>query len=120
MKYNKQILNIFFNALMGDERAKLWLYENDYPELTAFVNSLFGLENAEKWLVNSNQYKYLGYLSRAIKRDANALLWLIEYGFEEEAATVGMIHEKTSCEQWLLAEENYPYIKMGEILRHKF
>ena len=120
MKYNNNVLNVFFNGLLGDERAKHWLYENEYPELTAFINALYGLENAERWLIDNNRFRYLGYFCKAIQRDADALEWLIDHGFDEETATVGMIHEKISCEQWLLKEDKFAYIKIGEILRNKF
>lgn len=120
MNYSTEVLNIFFNALLKDEKAKLWLYENEHEELTAFVNGLYGLSNAETWLKNNSRFSYLGHLSLAIKGDTNSLSWLIERSYNEEAATVGMIHEDHTCEQWLLSNEHYPYLKMGEILRNKF
>ena len=120
MNYSSQVLNVFFNALMGNEKAKMWLYENEHEELTAFVNGLFGLPNAEKWLLTTSRFQYLGHLSKAIKKDVNALTWLIDHGYDDEAATTGMIHENHICEQWLLSNDRMAYLKMGEILRNKF
>ena len=120
MNYSSQVLNIFFNALIGNEKAKMWLYENEYEELTAFVNGLFGLPNAETWLLSNSRFQYLGQLSKAIKRDSNALTWLIDHGYDDEAATTGMIHENLVCEQWLLSNDRLVHLKIGEILRNKF
>ena len=78
-----------------------------------------GLEKAEAWLLKTNN-KSWGMLSKAIKRDGEALEWLIENGYTDFAATVGMIHEDTTSEQWLLNNEKFPQLKMGELLRRKF
>ena len=119
MNYPKDVLNIFFNALIGNSDALAWLHQNNYQELSAFVNGLYGIEKAENWLLNTSN-KAWGYLSKAIKRDGDALVWLIDNGYTESAATAGMIHDDMTCEQWLLKNDHLTELKLGELLRTKF
>ena len=119
MNYPKDVLNIFFIALLRNEKAIIWLHQNNYLELAAFTNSLYGIQKAEDWLLKTN-HKSWAMLSRAIKKDSDSLIWLIDNGYTDFAAIVGMIHEDTNSEQWLLKNEKFPQLKMGELLRRNF
>ncbi len=116
MIYNKNEISHLTALIKGDESARTWLQENNFPELILAHYSLDGNDEALRELTKKKHVELTAFV-HAVQDDKRAFNWLAENKNFTWAATVRVTYNDRNAEAWLLKNNLSHYVELGKAIR---
>lgn len=116
MDYSKETIQHLTALIKGDDSAREWLQQNNFPELILLHYALGDNEEALRELTKKKEIELVAFV-HAVQDDKRAFNWLAENKKFTWAATVRVTYKDNNAEAWLMRNHLSHFAELGRAIR---
>ncbi len=116
--YIPEAIKHLTKLIQGDDSARVWLQQNNFPELILVHYAIDGNDEALRELTKQKQVDLVAFV-HSIQDDKRAFNWLAENKKFIWAATVRVAYKDNNAEEWLMRNNLAHYLELGRAIRKK-